>query len=363
MPRTKPVVEQIEDAAEERTEFGPIDPDRLIPSGSTLFNLACSDNPFGAYLMGTIANEIGDRSSGKTLKYFNMLAECCRDRRFDGYRLFHDDPEHGYQFDTTRMFGPAVEERVEAPYTDDEGEPCGSRTIEQFKASIKGLLAEGQPFIYALDSFDALTSDAQLSKSQKKQDGESGVKGSYNLDATKGLSEMFKEITAEIDDTDSFLLIISQVRENIDAAKFAPKFRRNGGRALGHYCSIETWLALVGQIQREINKKKYTIGVNCQPRITKNRLTGKMRNGQFPIYYEYGIDDIESCVNYLLQQKWWTGKRDNFNAKGLRLSGSVDEVCRAIEDRGLEERLQEITGECWANIEERLKRNRKPRYS
>lgn len=362
MPRTKDVIEQIEDAADNRSEFGPIDPDRLIPTGSTLLNLACSDNPFGGFLMGTIANLIGDRSTGKTLEYFNLLAECCLDSRFDNHRFFHDDPEKGYQFNTEKMFGATVAERVEAPYVDDDDLPCGSRTIEQFKASITGLLAERQPFIYALDSFDALTSDAELKKSAAKDDGEN-VKGSFNLDPTKGLSQMFKEIVAGIAETDSFLLIISQVRENITDAKFAPKYRRNGGRALGHYSSIEIWLALAGRLTKTVNKKKYAIGVECHPKVTKNRLTGKMRDVQFPIYNDYGIDDIESCVTFLLQRGWWKGKRDKLDAKELRITGSIDEVCRSIEDRGLQERLQEITGECWASIEAKLLRNRKPRYA
>jgi len=77
----------------------------LIPSGSIMLNLACSDSPYGAYRPGTIVNLIGDTSAGKSVLCLTMLAEICYNKRFDGYDLYYDDAEQTNEFDIGYLFG------------------------------------------------------------------------------------------------------------------------------------------------------------------------------------------------------------------------------------------------------------------
>ena len=71
----------------------------LIPSGSIMLNLACSDRWDGAWKPGRIVNIIGDSSSGKTLLALSMFGEMGLREKFDEYRFIYDDAEHALDFD------------------------------------------------------------------------------------------------------------------------------------------------------------------------------------------------------------------------------------------------------------------------
>ena len=98
---TKELVSQVEDAAKkplDKIEVSSVDPDWLIPTGSTLLNCACSDLHTGGYGIGKITNLIGDSSSGKSLLALTSFAEVAMYTRYDDYRLIYDDVEAALEF-------------------------------------------------------------------------------------------------------------------------------------------------------------------------------------------------------------------------------------------------------------------------
>ena len=336
----------------------------MVPTGSTLLNMSISDNPNGAFKLGKLVSFVGDAGMGKTFLYLAMLAEASRKKRFKDYRLIHDDVESAREIDIEYLFGKNLANRLESPF--DEG---GSLTIQDFHASIFSLIEEGQPFIYGLDSFDALTSEEELERMKKviKARGTGKKeKGSYQLETTKGLSAMLKQVVQGLEKTNSLLVIISQVRENISTLPFAPKYRYNGGRALKHNASQTIWLqtpAKNSKRRKTIGKKSYQVGVTCKARPTKNRLTGKLRDVEFPIYYDYGIDDIESTVDYLLEVGAWAKKGQKISTKGFTTKElSKEKLMQYIENNEMEKKLKDTVAGVWGDIENKLKSDRKRRY-
>ena len=66
----------IEEKTEDKINSVPIhETNDLIPSGSTIFNLACSNNAYGAFKKGKIVNLIGDSHAGKCLRQAYILSE------------------------------------------------------------------------------------------------------------------------------------------------------------------------------------------------------------------------------------------------------------------------------------------------
>ena len=61
-------------------------------------------------------------------------------------------------FDIEYLWGKRLEKRIEV---------TNSNTIQGFKRGIFERIKKGKPFIYGLDSFDALTSDEELTKMTK----------------------------------------------------------------------------------------------------------------------------------------------------------------------------------------------------
>ena len=67
-----------------------IDPNDLVPTGSTTFNLECSGHVEGAFKIGKMVNVIGDSHAGKTLFALSVLAECTKLKRFDNLDILNN---------------------------------------------------------------------------------------------------------------------------------------------------------------------------------------------------------------------------------------------------------------------------------
>jgi len=375
------LADQMKDRAQEEPEavdLGEWDTDNLIPSGSTLLNLACSDNPMGAFCKGKIVNIIGSSSSGKTLLGLTIVAEMSIDNKWDNYDLYYDPAESGDSFNIEKTFGKRLSDRLKPPSFDEEGVPEASDTVQMFHANLDRILDEEKPFIYILDSLDGLTSLEEQEKA--KEDHEAlakgkGCKGTYSLEKQKAISKMLRLINRRIKKTGSLLIVLSQTRDKLDAGPFQSKETVAGGRALEFYCSHRIWLYKTGII----DKLKRKIGTHTQARVTKNKLTGKLREVDFDIYYDYGVDDHSSCIGFLLEEGVFkapgskTTEKKEGKTKGLPKAivaealgyaeaMTPEQLVQAVDEFRLKPALVKLTADKWTEIEESLKLNRTPKY-
>ena len=136
-------------------------PPGLIPTGCTLLNLALSDDPFGGYPLGSMVNLIGDRDSGKTFLSWNCMAEVVLAKEFKKYSLIYDDVEGKLRIPLERLFGSGIN-RV------DKEDP--SDTLEEVYRRINKKLKAKEPFLYILDSLDALTDKDEKAKEDLERD-------------------------------------------------------------------------------------------------------------------------------------------------------------------------------------------------
>lgn len=340
-----------------------VQPTILIPSGATLLNLSLSDSPEGGYATGTITNIIGDSSAGKSLLAHSMLASCANDKRFNKHLLIYDDVEAACQFDLSRLFGQKYTDRVCAPYTDEDGAPASSDTIQEWLIYMKKLLDKGKPFVYILDSFDALTSEETedyIDEVEKAHDKNKDMPGQFGAEKAKWSSKILSYLKKKLKDTDSFVLIVSQTRENLSPGSFQKKVR-SGGKALEFYSSAIMWLAVADRLKKTVNKKERQIGVLTKIQITKSRLTGKVRDVTLPIYYYYGIDDTRSLVGWLIDNGVWKGEK-TIVAEELDIVASKEKLIQMIEEQGLEDKVIALVSKTWRSIERALVPERKKRF-
>lgn len=352
-----PVVKPISKRAEKKPEKE--QRRMLVSSGSVMLNLACSNTYRGAYEVGRMVNLIGDSSSGKTYLAMEMLAACANDSRFNEYALIYDDTEHALSMDIEELFGEELAERIMSPDTNEDDEPNPSRTIEDFHFNIRTALETG-PCIYVLDSFDALTSEQDDSKVDEMMDARQRgkeTKGSYGMSKPKKSSELLRDIVGKLEKTNSFLLIISQTRDNIDPMSFEKK-TRSGGRALKFYASHEIWLAVAGKIRA----KERVVGSKLKAKVAKNKLTGTFREVSFDFRHSYGADDINAAIDFLIAENVISGGKGNAKMKWNDFEGSRGKFISKIEDEGLEKSLFRDVEKTWQEIEESIKPNRKRKY-
>ena len=311
----------------------------LVPTGSTLLNLACSDKSSGGYATGKMVNVVGDSSAGKTIVILTGLAEMCRLSKFDEYEFDYDDAESALEFDF-RMFG-GLEERMNIEY---------SETIQDVQRNVIKRIETGTPFVYVLDSLDVVSSDEEQ---QLIADNDSS---SYRMGKARALHQTFRTITAKMKKTSSLFIVISQTRDKI-GSRFPMKYR-TGERALEFYSSHVIWLNVAEKLQRG-SKVKRQVGITTRARVTKNRITGKSRTVTYPIYPDYGIDDVGSMVDFLVSEGEWTKTKQSVNADDFKFIGTREKLIAHIEDGDHIDELISITEETWKLIENELSVNKK----
>lgn len=364
MAKSKKCGEEIVKAAKTTNKTTPITRKDLLSTGSTLLNLACSGNPYGGFVKGKYYLLVGDSASGKTFLSMTCFAEAQRTNRFQHYRLIYDNVEDGCLMDVPHLFGQAVADHLEFPAADKDGAPVFSETIEDFYYNLDDALKLGKPFIYVLDSMDGLSSVYEGEKFvAHKKAHRKGVAsaGSFGDGKARKNSEGLRKILSGIRDSGSILIILAQTRDNLGFG-FEKKIR-SGGHALRFYATVEIWTRVLGKIKRTVKEKARAIGVRIGIQIKKNRITGKNSEVEIAIYPSYGIDDIGSCVDYLVDECWWKKPtKKSIAAQEFDVKVSRDKLIQLIEKNGWEDELISITGKCWKEIDAASIPIRKPRY-
>lgn len=347
-----------------------LSPECALSTGSTLLNLACTDHPDFGYRKGGYYYLVGDSASGKTWLSMSCFAEAARNKHFKDYRFIFDDVEGGALMDVENYFGKEVMRRLEPPRKNKRGEPVYSTTIESFYDNLFAILESEEPFIYWLDSQDALGSETAQKKIGKqraaREEGEE-AKGAYTDGKAKYHAQNMREALSALRKVEGILGVIGQVKDNPSGWGFEKKVT-SGGKSLRFYANLEIWTRVKNKIIRRVRGKDRTIGNRCFAQVHKNRITGKIgkdREAEIPIYHSYGIDDVGSCVDYLIAEKHWRkfkGEERIYNAKDLMFEGSRGEIIAHVEEHGLEARLRSVTARLWREIEDECKPDRKRRY-
>lgn len=335
----------------------PINPNDLLSTGSTLLDLALSGNVRGGLCRGRCFLFVGDSSSGKTFFTLTSFAEAARRKSFNNVRLVHNNVEDGALMDFAKYFGAEVAAR------------CETECVIGVEAMYETLdtALEAGPVIWVNDSADALTSedeDETFQENKKQRAKGKETKGTYGMSKAKAHSVMLRQVVPKLKEHGSILINICQTREDVNPTTYSTKTRA-GGKALKFYAHAEMWTSVVTGLFKEVRGNKLKIGNLVKIEVKKNRLTGKEWSVEVPIYFSYGIDDLESCVDFLTKWKHW-GKADKggtIDATDFGIKGNKAKIIKHIEDNNLEKDFKKIVAAVWAQIEEDVIPERKQRYT
>ena len=228
--------------------------------------------------------------------------------------------------------------------------------------------------------------------------------------------EFFPQLCSVIEDKNILVIIISQIRENVDMFSFE-KFSRSGGKAMDFYAHTVLWLATA----KKIEKKETAVGVVVKAKTTKSKTPRPFRDCFFSFLYDYGLDGIGTSVDYVFDlrtpkgelntkskaidyssdgkldlkqlkdfleeyelaekyedSKYFDGKYDadtifefiqskkDYRQKFNEKFGSTmtrDELIAYIEENNLEEEINARAEAKWEEFEESIRTNRKKKYS
>lgn len=330
----------------------------LLSSGSTLLNIACSGRVDGAFAKGHQYLFVGDSDSGKTFLTLTCIAEAAKNPEFEDYDFIYNGTENGALMNKAKFFGKKMAKRLIE---------LASPDIEHLYYDLDDRVKTGTPFIYIVDSMDALDSKQSAKKFHKQKLAyRSGREeaGEYGDGKAKINSQNLRRIVSKLKKTGSILILIAQSRDTFQMG-YGDNRTRAGGRALKFYCALEMWSSVVKHLTTKVQGKDREQGIVSLIKVRKNRINGRNRNVRVRLYHSFGIDDLGSCIDYLILERHWKGslkKSTKILAPEFDFKGTQEDLIKQIEEEGAERELRAIVRKVWNSIEEKTKVRRKQRY-
>lgn len=315
----------------------------------------------GGYALGRVANIVGDRSSGKTLKAMEAIANFFR-KYPDGWCRYAEseaafDREYAAALgipveriifnDNADLASIPVRKRAKKALERDEGLPPPMENVEDWHADLEYHLDKyegtNKPGLYILDSLDALSDDAE----EEREFNE----GTYGGTKPKKIGELFRRTVTRMEKERVLLIVISQLRDKIGVT-FGETKTRSGGKALDFYCTHIVWLAEIEKLKRTVGGVERVIGVQVEAYVKKNKVGLPFRRARYPILFGYGIDDLTAAVEFLLKE----GREKRLADVGLSKAG-YKTYLQKLRDTGgpevheLRAKLNAIVRAEWRTIE------------
>lgn len=304
----------------------------FISSGSTLFNLALG----GGWAEDRIANIVGDKSTGKTLLCIEATANFAM--KYKRGNIRYREAESAFDKSYAQALGMPID-RID----------FGTKKIETVEDLFEDLTKicekAKQKELVVVDSLDALSDRSEMEREIDE--------GSYGANKAKKMSELFRRLTQTMADKHVTLIIVSQVRDKI-GAMFGAKYTRTGGRALDFYASQVVMLAHIGRINITRRGIKRVTGVKVLAKLDKNKISLPFREAEFPIHFGYGVDDAQSCVNWLKLTKGFRAKDFGVTEEeSTKILPVLLDMTRE-EEAEVMENLRSAVSERWYSIEQDL---------
>lgn len=323
------------------TYFADVEKDGLVfvSAGAAIIDCMLG----GGYVLGRIVNIVGDRSAGKTLLAIEAFANF--HMKFPKGKKRYAESEHAFDKGYAEALGMPVDS---VEFVDHKKERFV--TVEDFERDLTDFCertrASGEPGIYACDSLDALSDDAEMGR-------EIGDKATYGAGKAKQMSEMFRKLTSKLEEANVLLIVVSQLREAI-GVMFGEKYKRSGGKALDFYASHIIWLREKGKMKQTRDGVERVIGVEVHARAKKNKVGLPFRECEYPILFGYGVDDLTANVEWLLEvrrheilREEFGISKDGYKVRIANLRNKGGDLVREIRAK-----LREVVFREWQAIEQ-----------
>lgn len=263
-------------------------------TGCCLFDEALGGGP----ALGRVMNIVGDKSSGKTLIAMEVMAQTLI--RYPNAWCRYAEAEAAWDEDYAQALGIPTK-RIQLNKKDERIE-----TVEQWYDDLEACLdANKGPGVYVLDSLDSISDDAEM-------EGEFN-KASYGGAKPKAIGQLFRRLVGRLEEQNVLLIVISQLRDKLNVT-FGETKTRSGGRALDFYSTHIVWLAEIEKEYRTFLGQKRVIGILVEAYVKKNKVGLAFRRARYPILFGYGIDDLRSSADWLVE----IGQEKKLHALGMR---------------------------------------------
>ncbi len=260
----------------------PVHVNEFISTGSSILDIAISNEKNGGFPVGRITEITGLEQSGKSLLAAHALAST---QKRGGLAIFIDT-ENAVPPKFFKAVGIDLKKMLYIPMeTVESAFEAVETLIEQVRASDKKKLVT-----IVIDSIAGASTNQELEASFDK-DGYATAKAII-------ISKAMRKITNLIGRERICFIITNQLRTKMGVS-FGDPWTTSGGKSIPYHSSVRIRLKNLGSIKAKVNGVEQVVGKKTSAVVFKNRLGPPERGCEYEVFYASGIDNYSSWLSVL----------------------------------------------------------------
>ena len=273
-----------------------------VGTGSTMLDLAISNRKYGGFPVGRVSEITGLEQSGKSL----LAAHALLNTQKKGGLAVYIDTENAIATEYLSAIGLNLKDMLYIPLetVEDIFETIDVIT-DKVRSSDKNRLVT-----IVVDSIAGASTKTEMAADFDK-DGYATAKALI-------ISKALRKITNLIGRERICLIITNQLRQKLNAPAFSDPWTTPGGKSIPFHASVRIRLSSIGAIKSKREGRDEVIGSRVKAKLVKNRCGPPLRECEYEVYFDSGIDDYSSWLTTMKEHNlvsqsgaWyqWTDKR------------------------------------------------------
>jgi recombination protein RecA len=273
-----------------------------VGTGSTMLDLAISNRKYGGFPVGRVSEITGLEQSGKSL----LAAHALLNTQKKGGLAVYIDTENAIATEYLSAIGLNLKDMLYIPLeTVEDIFETVDVIIEKVRSSDKNRLVT-----IVVDSIAGASTKTEMAADFDK-DGYATAKALI-------ISKAMRKITNLIGRERICLIITNQLRQKLNAPAFSDPWTTPGGKGIPFHASVRLRLSSIGAIKAKKEGRDEIVGSRVKAKLVKNRCGPPLRECEYEVYFDSGIDDYSSWLTVMKEHNlvsqsgaWysWTDKR------------------------------------------------------
>jgi recombination protein RecA len=251
-----------------------------VGTGSTMLDLAISNRKYGGFPVGRVSEITGLEQSGKSL----LAAHALLNTQKKGGLAVYIDTENAIATEYLSAIGLNLKDMLYIPL----------ETVEDIFETVDVIIDKVRSS--DKDRLVTIVVDSIAGASTKTEMAADFDKDGYATAKALIISKAMRKITNLIGRERICLIITNQLRQKLNAPAFSDPWTTPGGKGIPFHASVRLRLSSIGAIKAKREGRDEIVGSRVKAKLVKNRVGPPLRECEYEVYFDSGIDDYSSWL-------------------------------------------------------------------